>query len=175
MWFDPPVAPTKKTDWASALKRVVDFEFVEDFWGMFNNVVQPTKLAPGSNYHMFKFGIEPKWEDVQNMRGGKWVLSLAKTSPVGFDNLWLNALLACIGEQFGDQSAQICGLVASPRPKFDRLSLWTSQSSDTAGVREIGLALRRELELPETLKINYQYHQDSLEKGTGQTATHMEL
>jgi len=34
------------------------------------------ELASGSNYHLFKDGVEPKWEDPQNVRGGKWLLQM---------------------------------------------------------------------------------------------------
>ena len=45
---------------------------VEDFWGIFNNIRPPSRLNPGSNYHLFKVGIEPTWEHAANKDGGKW-------------------------------------------------------------------------------------------------------
>jgi len=52
--------------------QVATFDMVEDFWGIFNNIRPPSRLNPGSNYHLFKIGIEPTWEHTANMAGGKW-------------------------------------------------------------------------------------------------------
>jgi translation initiation factor 4E len=51
---------------------VATFDMVEDFWGIFNNIRPPSRLNPGSNYHLFKTGIEPTWEHKENKNGGKW-------------------------------------------------------------------------------------------------------
>ena len=50
--------------------QVATFDMVEDFWGIFNNIRPPSRLNPGSNYHLFKVGIEPTWEHQANMAGG---------------------------------------------------------------------------------------------------------
>lgn len=52
--------------------QVATFDMVEDFWGIFNNIRPPSRLNPGSNYHLFKVGIEPTWEHQASMAGGKW-------------------------------------------------------------------------------------------------------
>ncbi len=64
---------------------------VEDFWGLYNNIVKASKLQQGANYHLFKEGVEPKWEDAENENGGKWIVTLdAKERDNGsLDKLWL--------------------------------------------------------------------------------------
>eukprot|EP00727_Mastigamoeba_balamuthi_P012585 m51a1_g795 putative eukaryotic translation initiation factor 4e (205) ;mRNA; r:641791-643020 len=177
MWFDAGAgAPQKRGDWSANLKKLIDVDTVEDFWGMYNHIVPASKLALGSNYHLFKSPIEPKWEDPRNKRGGKWVLNLQKRGPVDLDRTWLYAVLACIGECFLEYSDQICGVVVSPRKAADRIALWTSDCVDADAVRAIGETLKRELELPEGLKIVYQHHEDSLAKQSSFNNTnHMEL
>jgi len=64
------------------LKHLIEFDTVEDFWSVWNVLIAPSKLATGSNYHMFRTGIEPKWEDPVNARGGKWVATVSKQRPV---------------------------------------------------------------------------------------------
>ena len=39
--------------------------------------------------------------------------------------------MALVGEQF-DEADEICGVVASARPKQDKLSLWTRTKSNEA-------------------------------------------
>lgn len=51
---------------------------VEDFWGVWNSAVLPTLLPFGSNYHLFRDGIKPAWEDSANANGGKWVFNIPK-------------------------------------------------------------------------------------------------
>ena len=39
---------------------------VEDFWGVYNNLMQPSELDKNANYHIFKQGIKPLWEHKDN-------------------------------------------------------------------------------------------------------------
>jgi hypothetical protein len=81
LWFDTPSAGAggggggggKKTAFGSNLRRVATMESIEEFWAVFNNVLCASKLPQGSNYHLFRAGIEPKWEDKANEQGGKVV------------------------------------------------------------------------------------------------------
>eukprot|EP00960_Hanusia_phi_P030472 748646-Hanusia_phi.AAC.1 len=54
------------------MKRVSEFDTIEDFWGTINNIPPPSKLPVGCNYHLFREGIMPMWEDAHNAKGGKW-------------------------------------------------------------------------------------------------------
>ena len=64
----------EKKNWENNLKLVGDFATVEDFWSYFNNMRKPSGLEFNSNYHIFKSGIKPMWEDPHNAKGGKWIL-----------------------------------------------------------------------------------------------------
>ena len=77
-------------------QTVATINTLETFWSAFNRVVLPSQARPmphastptaaqmelGANYHFFKLGIEPMWEDKANRNGGKWVLQL-KPSALG--------------------------------------------------------------------------------------------
>jgi hypothetical protein len=56
-----------------------------------NNVSKAKHLAPNTNYHFFKNGIRPEWEDPSNAKGGKFVITIprVKTSDV-IDEYWTN-------------------------------------------------------------------------------------
>ncbi|RHZ32165.1 hypothetical protein DYB31_006300, partial [Aphanomyces astaci] len=60
---------------------------------MFNNILPPTKLLVGSNYHLFKEGIRPMWEDPINAKGGKWVLTNNRQRRARLDDAWMNTVL----------------------------------------------------------------------------------
>lgn len=49
------------------------------------------------DFHMFKDGIKPVWEDQANCKGGKWILRLKKGLS---SRIWENLLLAMIGTCF---------------------------------------------------------------------------
>ena len=57
----------------------------------------------GTDFHLFKEGIEPKWEDEKCAKGGKWTYYFPKSRDSNdLDENWLNLLLELIGEQFDE-------------------------------------------------------------------------
>lgn len=150
MWYN---APTTKGDWKP--KSIITFDSVEDFWCLYNNLVPPTKLVKGSNYHMFKEGVLPEWEDANNKDGGKWTVTFAPRDS-SQDEAWLYTLLALIGEEFED-SDEICGVVVSPRAKQNKLALWTRTARDKDSVLRIGKTLKEILGVKN--QIVYQAHE----------------
>lgn len=52
--------------YAANLTTVGDFNSVEGFCQYFNWLKPPSKLEKNSNYHLFKDGIKPMWEDKAN-------------------------------------------------------------------------------------------------------------
>jgi translation initiation factor 4E len=60
---------------------------------LFNNLKPASEIQTGSNYHVFKEGVEPKWEDEQNAKGGKWLITLPPKARVKqLDQMWLWAV-----------------------------------------------------------------------------------
>lgn len=82
------------------LKNLGTFQTAEEFWSVFNNIKPSSGLALNSNYHLFKEGVQPMWEDPANKEGGKFVLTLPKQdAKMGKgDEWWLYTVLAVIGE-----------------------------------------------------------------------------
>ncbi|KAJ3548229.1 hypothetical protein NM688_g5324 [Phlebia brevispora] len=76
--------------WMEDIKRVISFDSVEEFWGLYNNIVPPSQLPQKANYYLFKEGIIPAWEDEANKNGGKWSIQLPKDKNRGqIDKMWL--------------------------------------------------------------------------------------
>jgi len=161
MWYNSPQTQKDREaqDWHP--KQIVTFDSVEDFWCLFNNLLPPSKLVRGSNYHLFKDGIQPEWEDPINKVGGKWIVQYGPKD-AGQDDHWMFTLLALIGEEFED-SDEICGAVFSPRNKQNKLALWTKDSRNKDAVLRIGKAWKEALGLKG--QIGYQSHQDALSAG----------
>ena len=116
----------------------------------------------GTDFHLFKAGIEPKWEDAKCAKGGKWTYFFPKSKePGALDDCWLSLLLAMIGEQFCEPS-EICGAVVSVRQKQHRVALWTKTASDEADQMAIGRHFKTVLGLADNEKIGYMVHDDAI-------------
>jgi len=104
LWFTKP--PSGKSDnWNDLLKEVITFDSVEEFWGVYNNVAPVSELALKSDYHLFKAGVRPEWEDPQNKHGGKWSYQYKDKRNVDVDRLWLQVVMAAIGETLEEREA----------------------------------------------------------------------
>jgi translation initiation factor 4E len=66
MWFDNPKYADDKKEWKDNLTNCGSFDTIEDFWRMFNNLKPASQLSIGSNYHVFRHGVIPMWEDPEN-------------------------------------------------------------------------------------------------------------
>lgn len=166
IWYDNPGKRSNQASWGDHLKKITTFGTVEDFWRVFNNLKPASSLAQGSNYHIFKENVEPKWEDPANAKGGKWTVSVPpKSRNSSLDQMWLFTVLACIGETF-DSPDDVCGLVVSVRKAGDRVQIWTKDANNEHACRDIGRSLKLNLELPENVIIGYQSHADSMKKAS---------
>ena len=53
----------------------------------------PSRLTPNADIHMFKAGVEPKWEDPECANGGKWTYVVTNNRKQAFDKAWLETVL----------------------------------------------------------------------------------
>ncbi|ORZ34086.1 translation initiation factor eIF 4e-like domain-containing protein [Catenaria anguillulae PL171] len=139
------------TNYEDAIKRLVDFGTVEEFWSTYSHLKRPADLEPISDYHIFRSGIRPMWEVPENINGGKFIIRLRKDVSQRF---WEDLILAVVGNQFPDP---VNGIVLSIRTSEDILSVWTADS--TPGMSD---TLKLLLQLPEAAVIEYKEHNDSL-------------
>ncbi|CAM9547863.1 unnamed protein product [Discosporangium mesarthrocarpum] len=178
LWFDNSKLKKATETWEENLKPIMSFDVVEDFWGLFNNIMPPSMLTAGSNYSVFKDGVKPMWEDKANAKGGKFVLTVDRREAGNLDEWWLHAVLAAIGEilevgtgaseeagaaapTLGGGGAEVCGVVVSVRKGQHRIALWTS-SCEESRVVPAGRKLKEALKLPVGLKFKFQTHDEAL-------------
>jgi translation initiation factor 4E len=170
--------------WMEDIKRVISVDSVEEFWGLYNNIVPPSQLPPKANYYLFKEGIIPAWEDEANKSGGKWSIQLPKDkNRPHVDKMWMYTMLAAIGETFDPQmqaadgskppNSLITGVIVSTRPQFYRISIWTRLAPGAGGPDDDALRTRVE-SIGKHFKINVLGFQDS-QKLAGPLATEVEF
>jgi translation initiation factor 4E len=131
----------------AGLTVIGEFDTVESFCRHFNWLKPPSKLEKNSNYHLFKSGIKPMWEDEANANGGKWVLTM-KNNPILLDRCWSWLAMALVGEELEDGD-EICGAVVSLRSKVDRIQVWTRSKDDVERLNGIGKKLVKLLDVSE--------------------------
>jgi len=160
MWYSrrSPGKQTSAQNYDQNLRKVSLFASVEQFWTYYSHMVRPCDLAGHSDYHLFKDGIRPMWEDDANKSGGKWIVRLKKGLA---SRCWENLILAMLGEQFM-VGEEICGAVISIRYQEDILSLWNRTASDTTTTSRIRDTLKRVLNLPPNTIMEYKCHTDSM-------------
>lgn len=120
LFYRPPA--NKFSDYEKSTLRLASIGSVEGFWTIYSHLKRPSLLPTVSDYHIFKDGIRPVWEDEANKRGGKWIVRLKKGVA---DRYWEDLLLAIIGDQFMEAGEEVCGAVLSVRSGEDVLSVWT--------------------------------------------------
>ncbi|KAL0491366.1 translation initiation factor 4E [Acrasis kona] len=152
LWFDNPSGRNR-----SCVKLVYTFDTVESFWSVYDNIKKPSSLSKGTNYRLFKEGIEPKWEDPQNAIGG----ALQFTVKGNIDDQWLDLQLATIGENFTHIDA-ICGINVSLRKAGNRVEIWTKNSKDEDVTRSIAQEMKQVLDIGIDETISFKSHKEEL-------------
>ncbi|RLW02897.1 hypothetical protein DV515_00006792 [Chloebia gouldiae] len=187
LWF---FKNDKSKMWQANLRLVTKFSTVEDFWALYSHIQLASKLTAGCDYSLFKVrhpilrippapsimgvldGIEPMWEDSQNKRGGRWLITLAKQQRhTELDRFWLDTLLCLIGEMFDEYSDEVCGAVINIRTKGDKIAIWTREAENQEGVTHIGRVYKEHLGLSQKVAIGYQAHADTATKSSSLAKT----
>ena len=157
-------------DYEAGLTVIGEFDTVESFCRYFNWLKPPSKLERNSNYHIFKSGIKPMWEDAANAQGGKWVLTM-KNNPALLDRCWAWLAMALVGQEL-EEGDEICGAVVSLRSKVDRIQLWTRSKDDVERLNAIGKKLVKLLDVSEADSIGLEFQVRSLAFRRARRLTH---
>lgn len=120
IWYRPPTS--KNSDYEKSTRAMCKMSTAQDFWAVYSHLKRPSGLPTVSDYHFFREGIRPVWEDEENKKGGKWILRLKKGVA---DRYWEDLLMAMIGDQFAEAGEEVCGAVVSVRSGEDVFSIWT--------------------------------------------------
>ncbi|CAM8924414.1 unnamed protein product [Rhodiola kirilowii] len=160
-WFDNQSRQTQGAAWGASLRQIYTFDTVEEFWCLYEQIFKPSNLPGNADFHLFRAGVVPKWEDPECDNGGKW--SIPSNIKTTLESMWLETMMALIGEQFEDAD-EICGVVASVRLRGDKLSLWTKNAANESLQMSIGRKWKEIINANE--KISYTFHDDSKGRGS---------
>ncbi|KAI1338990.1 translation initiation factor eIF4e [Xylariaceae sp. FL0016] len=159
-WYRPPITKANGyIEYDKTLHAMMAVKTVEEFWQAYRHLKRPSQLPTVSDYHLFKSGIRPIWEDDENKHGGKWILRLKKGIA---DRYYEDLLMACAGDQFGDETDELCGIVLSMRNGEDVLSIWTRSTGQK--VLKIRETMRRVLNYPPETRLEFKSHDASMQQ-----------
>lgn len=142
-----------------------------------NNITKTSELALKADYHLFKAGVRPEWEDSSNKLGGKWAYQFKDKKNIPIDELWLHTMLAAIGETLEkEEDDEITGVVVNVRKGFYRIGLWTKTCGGATGDRTakegretllaIGRRFKDVLRLSEREQVEFAGHSDAANAGS---------
>ncbi|KAJ2340576.1 hypothetical protein GGF43_006383, partial [Coemansia sp. RSA 2618] len=157
-WFIHRAPGHKINDYEAAMTKVASFASVEAFWAVYSHLKRADQVPTITDYHMFRAGVRPVWEDPANSSGGKWMIRLKKgLSP----RMWEKLCMAVVGDVFG-VADEVCGIVLSIRNSEDIVSLWNKTALDTKSTLHIRDTMKLVMGLPPACILEYKAHNDSL-------------
>lgn len=154
---DAKASLTDRASFTDAVKFIGTSRTIEEFWGIYNYLVRPHELPATTDYHFFREGIKPTWEDPYNANGGRWTIRLPKKGLLG-SRYWEEVMLALLGGFPDVPDGEICGAVISVRGHEDVLSVWNKTAGNQRVVNRIRDGLKKLLRLPGHAQMRYHNH-----------------
>ena len=133
----------KEQQFFEKIIKIADVSSINEFWEVFQHLKKPNQCPLGSEYHVFKKGIFPMWEDKLNMDGGKLSVLLTKK----YANVIWEEVIFNFARGLLPYYDYINGIIISMRPKFMALSFWIKCSNNFM-VEKIRNALSGLLQTP---------------------------
>ena len=135
----------------NTVKKIADFDTVEDFWKIFQHMKKPESLQSGIDFQLFKYNITPLWEDDSNKKGGRISIKLKKENS---SLVWEEIILLLIGNNFPQKiQNEINGVLISVRKEFNFLQIWF-KTFEKNNINEINNCLRELLQIPNEVDLD---------------------
>ncbi|XP_063676709.1 eukaryotic translation initiation factor 4E type 2-like [Bolinopsis microptera] len=158
----------RNNNFKSAMDKIGCFQTVEGFWELYSWMKRPHDLKP-CDISIFRSDIQPFWEDEANKSGGTWIVRIKRQF---VSKTWELMVLAMLGEQFM-VGPEICGARLSMRHNEAILSLWNRNAQDQKTCYRIRDTLKRVLQLPDFIKLEYKAHAESMRDRSSYQYTHV--
>ena len=139
-----------KKDYENQVKKIAEFETIEDFCAIFQHLRKPDSCKPGIEFQMFKDPVKPMWEDENNKNGGRLTIKLRK----GFTTIiWEEMIFALIGDVLPKEvKDEINGIVVTSRKDYNTLQIWIKNFE--ANNNNIENCIRDLLEIPAEVNLD---------------------
>ena len=122
IYQNPPKTKLDRSEYENQIKKIAEFETIEDFWAIFQHLRKPDSCRPGIEFQLFRFGVKPIWEDENNKNGGKATIKLRKDFTT---IIWEEIIFSLIGDVLPESiKNEINGIVVASRKDFNKLEIW---------------------------------------------------
>ena len=141
----------EKEKYESQVKKIADFDTIDEFWGIFQHLRKPDSCRPGIEYFMFKEPIKPMWEDENNKNGGRFSIKLKH----GYTTIiWEEMIFALIGGILPkEMKDEINGIVVTSRKEFNTLQIWF-KTYEPQIIEDLERCIRDLLVIPDDVNID---------------------
>ena len=148
--YQPQKKILAKEKYESQVKKIAEFDTIEDFWDIFQHLRKPDSCRPGIEFFMFKGDIKPLWEDENNKNGGRFSIKLAQ----GYTTIiWEEMIFTLIGGILPKEiKDEINGIVVTSKKEFNTLQIWF-KTFDSKITKEIEKCIREILVIPDEVKL----------------------
>ncbi len=155
------------SEYESQVKKIAEFDTIEDFWAIFQHLKKPDNCNPGIEFQMFKENIKPMWEDEFNKNGGKLSLKLNK----GYTTIiWEELILGIIGNILPKEISEgINGIVFSSKKESNILQIWFKDYNKNY-TGELEQCVRDLIQIPNEVPIDIKkfFYDDEFKKGNNE-------
>ena len=141
----------EKEKYESQVKKIAEFDTIEEFWGIFQHLRKPDSCRPGIEYFMFKEPIKPMWEDENNKNGGRFSIKLKH----GYTTIiWEEMIFALIGGILPkEMKDEINGIVVTSRKEFNTLQIWFKTYEEKI-IKDLEQCIRDLLVIPSEVNLD---------------------
>ena len=128
LWFHD----IDETDWSiNGYKKIADIDTIENFWNIYKSIDEVT--IQHSMFFLMRNGINPIWEDNNNINGGCWSFKINIKDSF---QLFIKLAIFAIGENMlyeskNNLSDQVCGLSICQKNNYSSIiQLWNSNRNN---------------------------------------------
>ena len=144
--------PIDKKEYENQVKKIGEFDTIEDFWAIFQHLRKPDSCKPGIEFQMFKNPVKPMWEDENNKNGGRISIKLRKDYTT---IIWEEMIFALIGEVLPKEiKEEINGIVVTSRKEYNTLQIWIKSFDSKTNIK-IENCIRDLLQIPPEVNLEF--------------------
>jgi len=124
LWYHDP----NDVNWdIKSYKTVATINTIADFWNTYNFI--ENSVIENSMFFIMRKGINPLWEDPQNLNGGCWSFKIGKGN---IKQYWSELSIFLLGENIAKKEKLINGLSISPKKTFCIIKIWNSDKKNSS-------------------------------------------
>ena len=123
LWYHDP----NDVNWEiKSYKQVSTISTIGEFWDTYEFL--ENSVIENSMFFIMRKGINPLWEDPQNVDGGCWSFKIQKGN---IKKYWSELSIYLLGENITKKERLINGLSISPKKTFCIIKIWNSDKKNS--------------------------------------------